>query len=245
MEDARKGSLILVSNIRHNLDGVRAQMAAAAKRAGRSPEEVRLIAVTKTRPLADVEAVLAAGVTDLGENRVQEALPKAQALAPSDASRRWHLIGSLQTNKVKQALQFADLIHSLDRMELLQELDRQAQRLDRTIDVLVQVNVSGETSKHGIAPTELRSLVEAAALCRAVRVKGLMTMAPASPNSEDARPHFAALRELALQAQAWGVPGVSMQWLSMGMSGDYTVAIEEGANLVRIGTALFGERPPI
>lgn len=234
--------MILVSNIHHNLGVVRERMALAASRAGRRPEDVRLIAVTKTRPVSDVEAVLAAGVYDVGENRVQEALPKAEQLAGTPAI--WHLIGSLQTNKVKQALQVAQLIHSLDRLDLLRALSKQAVSLGRTVDVLLQVNVSGEASKHGVSPGEVRALAEATAQSAGIQLRGLMTMAPASPNPEDARPHFAALRELAAQVAGWGLPTVEMKWLSMGMSGDYTVAIEEGANLIRIGTALFGDRLP-
>lgn len=227
-----------MSNIAENLAVVRQRIAAAAVAAGRSPDDITLVAVSKTRSVEEIRAALAAGVRHLGENRVQEALPKWQALQGSGAV--WHLIGSLQTNKVGQALEFADLIHSLDRPELARTLHTRAERLGRRIDCLVEVNTSGEESKHGLAPEALMPFLREMGQWGTINVLGLMTMAPLAASGLAARFYFRRLRELADSARE--LPGVQMQWLSMGMSGDYEAAIAEGANLVRIGTAIFGPR---
>ncbi|WP_242654582.1 YggS family pyridoxal phosphate-dependent enzyme [Symbiobacterium thermophilum] len=230
----------MVSKIMENVSLVLERIRRAAERAARDPAGVRLVAVTKTRTVEEIEAVLAAGIRDLGENRVQELRSKAPFL--QDRQPTWHLIGTLQTNKVKQALEWAELIHSLDRSALLSELVKQAERRGRPVDALVQVNVSGEASKHGLPPGDLEPFLRQVAQQRWVRVRGLMTMAPLSDNPEDARPHFRRLRQLRDQMQALGIEGVSLEHLSMGMSGDYEVAVEEGATLVRVGTAIFGPR---
>ncbi|MFZ5827382.1 MAG: YggS family pyridoxal phosphate-dependent enzyme [Bacillota bacterium] len=229
-----------MSNIFMNVEQVRERIRRAALRAGRDPNEVTLIAVTKTRPVEEIEAVIAAGITHLGENRVQELKEKWGPLSGRGAT--WHLIGSLQTNKAKQAVELAGLIHSLDRDSLLDEMVRQAERRRTPCDALVQVNVSGEETKHGIAPGDLFPFLQRISQQRWVKVRGLMTMAPLSERAEDARPHFRRLRELAGEVRALELPHVSMEHLSMGMSGDYEVAVEEGATLVRVGTAIFGER---
>lgn len=229
-----------MSNIASNVAAVRAAIAEAAREAGRRPEEIRLVAVTKGRTVEEIREALAAGITDLGENRVQEAMQKYPAIGKAAT---WHMIGTLQTNKVKHALQFADLIHSLDRLALAQELEKQASRLGRRVPVLVQVNVSGEATKHGIRPDELFRFLEAIAPLEHLEVQGLMTIAPIATDPEEVRPVFAALRELAEKVRAQGFPRVEMRWLSMGMSGDFVAAIREGANMVRIGTAIFGPRP--
>ncbi len=234
----RKGSLILVSNV-SPVEAVRARIAAAASRSGRSPESVTLIAVSKTRTVEEIQAVLAQGITHLGENRVQELKEKWPFL---QSGVTWHLIGSLQTNKVKQALEMASLIHSLDRDSLAEELSKAAARRGIPCEALVQVNVSGEESKHGISPSDLVPFLERVGALGHLRIRGLMTMAPQSDDPEAARPHFRRLRELADKVRRLGIPGVSMEHLSMGMSGDFEVAIEEGATLVRVGTALFGAR---
>lgn len=242
MEDKgcwRKGCWILVSNIAGNVLLIRERIARAAEAAGRRPEEIRLVAVTKNRSVEEIRAALAAGIADIGENRVQEAASKFQELG---RACRWHLVGSLQTNKARAALGFADLIHSLDRPALVQALDREARRAGRTVAVLVQVNVSGEPTKHGVAPEGLRELVELASQTGTLEVEGLMTIAPLA-EPEQVRPVFARLRRLAEEVAAWNLPRVRMRWLSMGMSGDFEAAIAEGANLVRIGTAIFGPRP--
>lgn len=229
-----------MSNIVMNVEKVRQSIRQAALRAGRDPEAVTLIAVTKTRPVEEIEAAVAAGLIHLGENRVQELKEKWEPL--SGRGVIWHLIGSLQTNKARQALEMANLIHSLDRDSLLDELIRQAERRGSPCDVLVQVNVSGEESKHGISPGNLHPFLRRVSQQQWVRVRGLMTMAPLSERVEDARPHFRRLRELSEEVRTLALPNVSMEHLSMGMSSDYEVAVEEGATLVRVGTAIFGER---
>jgi PLP dependent protein len=235
-----EGSLILVSNLPGNVQMVRERIATACRRSGRNPDAVTVVAVGKTRTLDEIRAVLASGLTDLGENRVQELVAKREAIGEVVT---WHLIGTLQTNKVKHAIQNADLIHTLDRDSLLDELSRQAERLGRTVRVLVQVNVSGEQTKHGLEAAALPDFLRRASRSGNVRITGLMTMAPLAANPEEVRPVFRRLRQLADEAQQMGLPNVEMHWLSMGMSNDYEVAVEEGANLVRIGTALFGNRP--
>lgn len=234
----RKGSWILVSNI-SPVEAVRERVKEAARRSGRSPEAVTIIAVSKTRAIEEIRAVLAQGITHLGENRVQELKEKWPHLA---GGVTWHLIGSLQTNKVKQALEMAGLIHSLDRDALADELAKAAARRGIPCEVLVQVNVSGEETKHGVAAQELVPFLRRISAREWVRVRGLMTMAPLDAEAESARPHFRRLRELAAEVEALALPHIEMQHLSMGMSGDYEVAIEEGATLVRIGTAVFGVR---
>lgn len=221
---------------------VKERIAAAARRSGRDPAEVKVVAVTKTVPVETIRAAVALGLCDLGENRVQEALAKQAVLGREGL--RWHLIGTLQTNKARKAVESFDLIHSLDRWELAEVLARAAERLGRKVSVLIQVNVSGEATKHGIRPEELFPF-----LTRLLRLgdfllpSGLMTMAPLVEDPEATRPVFRRLGELFLAARKEFALGAGWQWLSMGMSQDFEVAIEEGANLVRIGTAIFGERP--
>lgn len=222
-----------------NVEQIRKRVAAAALRAGRNPADVTIIAVSKTRTIDEIRQVLAAGLTHLGENRVQELKEKWPAIG---GSATWHLIGSLQTNKAKQALDMADLIHSLDRLSLADELTRLAGRRGVPCKALVEVNVSGEESKHGVSPADLPALLRAVSDGGNVLVQGLMTMAPLSDDPETARPHFRRLRQLADEVRGWGLPGVTMEHLSMGMSGDFEVAVEEGATLVRVGTAIFGAR---
>lgn len=235
----RKGSWILVSNIIANVEQIRNRVASAALRAGRNPADVTIIAVSKTRTVEEIREVLAAGITHLGENRVQELKEKWPAIG---GSATWHLIGSLQTNKARQALDMADLIHSLDRVSLADELNRQAGRRGAPCRALVEVNVSGEESKHGVTPAELPALLRQISDGGNVLVQGLMTMAPLDADPESARPHFLRLRELAAEVRELGLPHISMDHLSMGMSGDFEVAVEEGATLVRVGTAIFGNR---
>lgn len=226
-------------NILANAEEVRQRVADAALRAGRDPAEVTIIAVTKTRTVDELEEALAAGFSHFGENRVQELKEK---WAHFQGRVAWHLIGTLQTNKARVALEMADCIHSLDRDALAEELARQAQRYGVPARVLVQVNVSGEASKHGIAPEELPAFLQRISQRDCLQVEGLMTMAPLDPDPERARPHFRRLRELAEEMRELGLPNVTLRHLSMGMSGDFQVAVEEGATLVRIGTAIFGAR---
>jgi len=235
----RKGSWILVANIKSNVELVRQQVAEAAERAGRDPAEVTIIAVSKTRTVAEIEEAMAAGLTHFGENRVQELKEKWPQL---QGRATWHLIGTLQTNKAKQALEMADLIHSVDRDAIAEVLARLAERRGVPARVLVQVNVSGEASKHGVAPDELASFLRRISQRGFLQVEGLMTMAPLVSDPEETRPVFRKLRQLADEMRELQLPGVAMRHLSMGMSGDFQVAVEEGATLVRIGTAIFGAR---
>ena len=230
-----------MASVKENLEKVRERLARAARRAGRSPEDVLLVAVSKTVPVERIREGVAAGLTVLGENRVQEAKEKIQALGRVAVS--WHLVGHLQTNKVKDALALFDLIHSLDRLSLAEELDRRAQAARGRADVLVQVNVAEEASKGGFSPEELRPALETLSRLSGLRVRGLMAIPPEPQELEDSRPHFKTMRTLFESARAWRLPGLELEALSMGMSADFEVAIEEGATIVRVGTAIFGPRP--
>jgi len=226
-----------------NLARVRENIARAARRSGRGPDEVRLVAVTKGVPAHVLREALEAGVTDLGENRVQEAEAKQAELGPLDPGVRWHLIGHLQTNKAKRAAQSFQLIHSVDSFRVARALSRAvAGGSAGTLDVLVQTNVSGEESKYGVDPGGAADLCRTVGSLEGLRVKGLMTMAPFTDDPEETRPVFRRLRELAREIKRLGLEGVSMELLSMGMTQDYEVAVEEGSNLVRVGTAIFGPR---
>lgn len=242
--DRWKGRWDLVSKISRSVQSVLERVRAAAERAGRDPSAVTLIGVTKTRTPAEIREAIDSGVLHLGENKVQELATKVAALGRDGLTGHltWHLIGTLQTNKVKAALPLADLIHSLDRDSLLEALAKEGERRGAPVRALVQVNVSGELSKQGIDPAELVPFLRRASDSGWVQIEGLMTMAPADADAEAARPHFRRLRELAESVADLALPRVAMTHLSMGMSGDFEVAIEEGATLVRVGTALFGER---
>lgn len=226
--------------IADNVRLVREEIAAAARRSGRSPAAVRLMAVTKTVDDDGIRAALAAGVEIIGENYVQEARQKRAALGEGG---EWHLIGRLQTNKARIAVGLFAMIHSLDRPELAREIDRRAREAGRVMPVLIEVNLTGEESKSGAAPGEVPALVRLAASLPNLAVRGLMTMPPWFADPEEARPCFRALRELRDRIAAAAIPNVAMGELSMGMTGDYAVAIEEGATIVRIGRGIFGERP--
>lgn len=226
--------------IAERLARVRDRIAAAARRADREPDAVALVGVTKTVEPERIEQAAAAGLTLFGENRVQEALPKVDQLP----RLRWHFIGSLQRNKAKQVVGTFEMIHSLDSIRLARAIDRAAADRGLVADVLVQVNVGGEETKSGIEPGEaLAELVREAAHLEHLRIRGLMTIPPFCDDPEAARPFF---RRLRAEAEALGrldLPGLSLGELSMGMSGDFEVAIEEGATMVRVGSAIFGERP--
>jgi len=193
---------------------------------------VLLIAVSKTVEVRRIEGAIAAGVPALGENRVQEAREKIETLGRPVP---WHLIGHLQTNKAKDAVRLFDWLHSVDRLELAAELDRRARALGRAVDVLLEVNVGEEPQKSGIRPDEVKPLLDALAGLSGIRIRGLMAIPPAAPDPEQMRPHFRRLRELRDAA--------GLEHLSMGMSADFEVAVEEGATMVRVGTAIFGPRP--
>jgi pyridoxal phosphate enzyme (YggS family) len=223
-----------------NLAAVRERIALAAARAGRSPERILLVGVSKTVDVERIRQAIAAGLPALGENRVQEARAKIEALGRPVP---WHLVGRLQSNKAREAVRLFDLIHSLDRLALAGELHRHAKAAGKVVDVLVQVNIGGEEAKGGAAPAELKALLEQIAPLEGIRARGLMAIPPWAGDAEESRRWFRQLRELRDAAAEWGIAGVEMEHLSMGMSGDFEVAIEEGATIVRIGTAVFGERP--
>ena len=227
----------LIRRIAAHRAEVEARIAAACARAGRDPAEVTLVAVTKTHPVEVLEAAAAAGLTQFGENRVQELVAKRAALPLPTVT--WHLIGHVQTNKARDAVRAADLVHGVDSMRLAEALARRAELEGRVLRVLVQVNVSGETSKAGCAPEEAPALVAAVKSEPALQLEGLMTLAAPADDPETIRPQFRLLLTLRDQLST---PEHPLPILSMGMSGDYEVAVEEGATHVRIGTALFGER---
>jgi pyridoxal phosphate enzyme (YggS family) len=227
------------SPIAAHLQTVHDQIAAAARSAGRDPESVRLVAVSKTKPAAMVDEAFRAGQRLFGENYVQELVAKAAEVA---SPVEWHFIGHLQSNKVRQIAGLVTMIHSVDRLSLAEEIDRQWGRLGSSCDVLVQVNVAGEATKSGTTSAEAVELVRQIALLPHLRIRGLMTMPPFFDDPAAARPYFRQLRLLAEEIARLAIPGVAMDELSMGMSGDYAAAIAEGATLVRIGSAIFGGR---
>ena len=238
----------LALDIRSRVDAVRARIDAACARANRDPSEVRLIAVTKTFPLDVVRAGIEAGLTDFGENRVQELEEKAGAVpgAWNGGAVRWHLIGPLQRNKAKKTLEHTDAFHALDSERLAEELDKRAARAGRVLPCFVQVNVSGEGTKFGVAPGEAHAFLDRLAQWEHLRIVGLMTLAePAETTAEletVVRPQFRRLHALA-ETYDGSASGITLDRLSMGMSGDFEVAVEEGATDVRLGSALFGARP--
>ena len=229
----------------NNLFSINERIARAAERSGRTPDSIELIAVTKGRSVPQMQAVLAAGVTNIGENRIQEAQEKYAAVnptvnaVPACETCRWHLIGHLQRNKVKAALQMFSLIHSVDSLRLLAEIARRSETQPQGTDVLIQVNTTRETSKYGLDAEDLLAFMEAAQAYPTANIIGLMTMGQLSPSRDANRPAFALLKSLAEKIEAQQFPGATMQYLSMGMTNDFEVAIEEGANLVRIGRAIF------
>jgi PLP dependent protein len=230
----------LDADIAANLNAVRARIDAAARRAGRDPGEITLIAVSKTFGADCVRAAWAAGQHDFGENKVQEGLQKISST--SDIPVRWHLIGHLQSNKARKAAAPFACIHSIDSVDLLQRIDTAAAAAGATPDVLVQVDLAGEEGKFGAPADEARRIADAALACQAVRLSGLMLLPPWSDDQEAARPWFVRLRELRDEWIAAGVPRDALRHLSMGMSHDFEAAVEEGATMVRVGTAIFGKR---
>jgi len=223
-----------------SLSAVRQRLARALERAGRLPSSARLVAISKTRPAEDVRAAFDAGQVDFGENRVQEALEKIAATA--DIPIAWHLVGYLQTNKARKAAGAFAWIHSIESADLLKRVDAAAEEAGRRPELLVQVDLAGEPTKHGAPAETWLSLFEAASGCRAARVSGLMLLPPFTPDPEGARPYFRRLRAIRDELAARGVPPAMLRELSMGMSHDFEVAVEEGATLIRVGTAIFGER---
>ncbi len=228
------------TDIATRLNGVRERIADAARRAGRLPSSVTLVAVSKTFPLDAIRAAADAGQIDFGENKVQEGL--AKIVASGSVPLRWHLIGHLQGNKARKAAASFDVIHSIDSIELLKRVDEGARDRQRTVDVLIQVDLAGEPTKHGAPEAEVPAIIDTAMSCSGARLVGLMVLPPAVDDAQDARAYFTALRTL---RDGWvrdGVPPTMLAQLSMGMSHDFEVAVEEGATLVRVGSAIFGER---
>jgi len=230
-------------SIADNLERVREELRAACRRAGRAQDAARLVAVSKRQPAGDIRAALAAGQTEFGENYAQELRDKARELADADAIR-WHYIGPLQRNKVKYVVGSAALIHAVDDARLLDALDRRAQGADLVQDVLLQVNLAAEPQKSGVSEAELPALLDHFAHTPHLRLRGLMLMPPYDPDPEATRPLFKRLAALQQKLFACGLDNVTPGELSMGMSHDFAVAVQEGATLVRVGTAIFGERSP-
>jgi len=223
------------------LASVRSRIEAAARRSNRSADQITLVAISKTQPTDTLKAGLVSGITDLGENRIQEAEGKIIELGREAA--RWHLVGHLQTNKARRAIDLFDVIHSLDSAGLAQRLDRLCVAAGREeLAVLIQIDLGGEETKTGIEPRKLPELLDALSDCQRLRLIGLMTLPPYFENPDCARPYFKTLRELRDQLQLQGRFGERPGELSMGMSHDFEIAIEEGATMVRVGTAIFGER---
>jgi len=229
-----------VSAIKENLKSIKSNIKQYSNNVNRNSEDVTLIAVTKT---VDVDKVLEAieyGVKDVGENKPQELARKYDIIGDKV---RWHLIGSLQTNKVKYIIDKVSMIHSLDREALCEEIQKRAEKIDRTIDCLVQVNISKEDSKHGLYEEEVINFIKnVSSNYKNINIKGLMTMAPFTQDEDEVRNVFRRLKNLSLDIDKLDIPNVSMDYLSMGMSNDYKIAIEEGSTIVRIGTSIFGQR---
>ncbi len=223
-------------NLSENIVSVKRRISHACQRAGVDENSIILVAVSKMVPAEMIREAVAHGIAHIGENRVQEAEQKFKQLG---RIATWHLVGHLQTNKVKKALQIFDLIQSLDSYHLAEEINRQAQRLNRKIECLVEVNTSGEQSKFGVAPEHCLDLIAKISLLPTIQIRGLMTIGPISPDPELVRPSFRLLRELKEKIQQQNYPNVSMDYLSMGMTNDFEVAIEEGANMIRVGRAIY------
>lgn len=235
---------IQVETIRNNIEAIRERITAACARSGRSADEVTLIAVSKNFPVTSIKAAQEAGIADFGENRVQEFVEKATQVPPrlQDGDVTWHMIGHLQRNKARDVVAHADVFHALDSLRLAKELNRRAEAAERSLPCLVQINVSGESSKFGIEPDELASFLSEAAVFELLEIRGLMTLASPADDPEHVRPEMRLMRELRDRHREGAASHHKLDWLSMGMSGDFEVAIEEGATHVRIGSAIFGQR---
>ena len=227
------------NHIRENLEFVINEIDIAKKNADVCDSLVKLIAVSKTKPIADLEVVYQHGVRDFGENKVQEMVEKYEHM-PKDI--RWHMIGHLQRNKVKYIAPFVEMIHSLDSFRLAEEIEKQGEKIGRIIPVLVEVNIAKEKTKFGLREEEVISFIESIAQFQHIRISGLMTSAPYVDDSEENRVFFHKIKQLAVDINLKNIDNISMDFLSMGMSNDYLIAIEEGSNLVRVGTGIFGNR---
>ena len=228
-----------MGSIRENIDAVNRIKGEAAVKSGRKAEDVLLCAVTKTRTADEINEAIDAGITDIGENKVQEIMDKFDSVKPV----RWHLIGHLQTNKVKYIIDKVSMIHSVDSLHLAQEIDKRAAQHGITMDILIQVNSAQEESKFGISTDETEGMIrDILDKCPNIRIRGLMCIAPFAENHEDVRVYFAQVKKLYDEYSSIEHKNLDFKYLSMGMSHDYEVAILEGSNLIRVGTAIFGER---
>lgn len=238
-----------LNKIADNLTEVKERITLAANRCGRNPQEIKLVVVTKGRTVEEMNTVLETGHTVIGENRVQEAQQKYDSFrkakkqenidTSSESVCEWHLIGHLQRNKVKTALDMFEMIHSVDSLRLVKEISRRAEMNKRRVDILIQINTTKEASKFGLDAADILQFIEDSLTCTGVNIKGLMTIGKFSSSPEENRPAFALLRNIAEKIQTEKFPSISMQYLSMGMTNDFEIAIEEGANIVRIGRAIF------
>ena len=226
--------------IKYKLDNVSERIKKAALKADRNPSDIVLVCVTKEASVKGLSEAIENGITDIGENRVKDAILKYESLN-NKAGIRWHFIGHLQTNKVKKVVRIFDLIHSVDSFRLAEEIQKQAEEISKMQSILLQVNVSGEETKYGINAKDTESLIKAIRSMKNVMLLGMMTIAPYSTNPEDSRVHFRKLRELRDSLLSYNSGNIDMKHLSMGMSGDFEVAIEEGADIVRVGSAIFKE----
>lgn len=227
-----------MSHIKENLEGVRRGISEAAAQSGRAESEIRLIAVTKTYGTDAINEAIDCGVTDIGENRVQEILEKYDRVKPV----RWHLIGHLQKNKVKYIIDKVDMIHSVDSVELAREIDRRAEKIGKVQKILIEVNVSGEESKFGVRPEDCGDICLAVSELEHVKICGLMTVAPYTDDENSLKEVFGGLKRISDEIAAKNIDGVSMKELSMGMTNDYRLAVAEGSTAVRVGTGIFGAR---
>ena len=225
--------------IKENLSSVEEKIAKACERVGRKREEVTLIAVSKTKPVECIKEAMAYGTVDFGENKVQEIVEKYETILEP---LNWHMIGHLQRNKVKYIVDKVALIHSVDSLRLAEQINEEAKKKNVIAKILIEVNMAGEESKFGVKPEETLSLIEQIALLTNVKIMGLMTIAPYVENGEENRVYFQKMRKLNIDIKRKNIDNVCMDILSMGMTGDYEVAVEEGATMVRVGTGIFGER---
>ena len=225
--------------LKNNLDSVKQRIEEACKRVGRDPNEVTLIAVSKTKPLSDIEELITYGVHEFGENKVQELSDKFDHISQPV---HWHQIGHLQTNKVKYLMNKVSLIHSVDSLRLARQIQTEAQKQQIVVPILIQVNIANEETKFGLSKNEVVPLLSQINSFQNIKVTGLMTIAPFVENPEDNRIHFANMHNLLLDIQKQNIDNVDMNILSMGMTNDYEIAIEEGSTMVRVGTGIFGER---
>jgi len=231
-----------MDDIKKNVERILERVQKAAVSSGRKPEEIKVLAATKTVTVERIGEAIQAGITIIGENYVQEAMRKKDALAEAGFSCAWHLIGHLQTNKAKYAVRFFDLVQTVDSVDLARELDRRAKGAGKVVQVLIEVNTGGEATKNGVAPQHLLPLIEEISQLNNISVQGLMTVPPWFDDQEKVRPYFATLRKLKEEVEKRHLPGVVMRELSMGMTDDFEAAIKEGATIVRIGRGIFGER---